>query len=48
MNDEIISKSTVTLQIGVEPQPKDDYSKVHKLKFISNGILVYELCWLDK
>ncbi|ANB20147.1 hypothetical protein A6K25_01920 [Alteromonas stellipolaris] len=48
VNDNTVSSSTFTLQKGEEPNPIDEYSKVHKIKFISNGTLIYDSCWIDK
>ena len=48
INGNIVSSSTFTLQKGEEPNPIDEYSKVHKIKFISNGTLIYDSCWMDR
>ncbi|MEP4888849.1 MAG: hypothetical protein ABJV04_02385 [Aliiglaciecola sp.] len=48
INGDVVSSSTFTLQRGEEPKPIDEYNKVHKIKFISNGTLIYDSCWMDK
>jgi len=48
INGNIVSSSTFTLQKGEEPNSIDEYSKVHKIKFISNGTLIYDSCWMDR
>ncbi|GAA0853707.1 hypothetical protein [Aliiglaciecola litoralis] len=48
VDDDVVPTSTFTLQVGDEPQPIDEFNKVHKIKFISNGEIVYESCWMDK
>ncbi|MDO6713392.1 hypothetical protein Q4567_21895 [Aliiglaciecola sp. 2_MG-2023] len=48
INGDVVTSSTFTLQKGEEPNPIDEYNKVHKIKFISNGTLIYDSCWMDK
>ena len=48
INGDVISSSTFTLQKGEEPNPIDEYNKVHKIKFINSGTLIYDSCWMDK
>ena len=43
-----VSSSIFTLQKGEEPNPIDEYNKVHKIKFISDGTLIYDSCWMDR
>lgn len=47
-NQTKVSTSLVRLRVGEVPDPVDEFNKVHILNFISNGIIVYESCWLDR
>ena len=48
INGDVISSSTFTHQKGEEPNSIDEYNKVHKIKFINNGTLIYDSCWMDQ